>query len=164
MFLVREICYFLSDLQKMLSYSGRWYLPSNYCSVCGLTFRFYILWSSQILRTKIRTVFKVLLFNKIRQCIYTFKTGLTDLKKSCSMFKEPACQCRRCGFDPWVREIPWRGKWQATPVLLPGKFHGQKSLAGYSPRNCKTAVQDWVNSNRSGPHTVERLCLGQLRQ
>ena len=36
------------------------------------------------------------------------------------------------GFNPWVRKIPWRRKWQPTPVFLPGKFHGQKSLAGYS--------------------------------
>ena len=36
--------------------------------------------------------------------------------------KEPVCQCRRCkrcGFDPWVRKISWRGAWQPTPVLLP---------------------------------------------
>ena len=39
----------------------------------------------------------------------------------------------RCGFDPWVRKIPWRRKWQSTPVFLPGKSHGQKSLVGYSP-------------------------------
>ena len=36
-------------------------------------------------------------------------------------------------FDPWVRKIPWRRKWQPTPVLLPGKSHGQRSLVGYSP-------------------------------
>ena len=50
--------------------------------------------------------------------------------------KESACQCRRCrghGFDPWVRKIPWRRKWQPTPIFLPGKSHGQRSLAGYSP-------------------------------
>ena len=50
--------------------------------------------------------------------------------------KEPACQCkryRRCRFDPWVRKMPWRRKWQSTPVFLPGKSHGQRSLAGYSP-------------------------------
>ena len=38
--------------------------------------------------------------------------------------KEPVCQCRRHkrhGFDPWVRKIPWRWAWQATPVFLPGK-------------------------------------------
>ena len=50
--------------------------------------------------------------------------------------KEPACQYRRqkrCGYDPWVWTIPWRRKWQPTPVFLPGKFHGQKRLMGYSP-------------------------------
>ena len=40
---------------------------------------------------------------------------------------------RRLGSDPWVRKIPWRRKWQPTPVFLPGKFHGQRSLVGYSP-------------------------------
>ena len=35
--------------------------------------------------------------------------------------KEPTCQCRRstrCGFNPWVRKIPWRRAWQPTPVFL----------------------------------------------
>ena len=36
------------------------------------------------------------------------------------------------GFDPWVRKIPWRREWQATPVFLPGEFHGQRSLVCYS--------------------------------
>ena len=40
---------------------------------------------------------------------------------------------RRCGFDPWVRKIPWRRKWHPTPVFLPGESHGQRSLSGYSP-------------------------------
>ena len=47
--------------------------------------------------------------------------------------KESTCQCRRCSFNPWVGKIPWGRKWQPTPVFLPGEFHGQKSLAGYSP-------------------------------
>ena len=34
-------------------------------------------------------------------------------------------QCRRTKFKPWVRKIPWRRKWQPTPVFLPGKSHGQ---------------------------------------
>ena len=46
---------------------------------------------------------------------------------------EPACQCRRHGFDPWVGKIPQRRKWQPTPVLLPGESHGLRSLAGCSP-------------------------------
>ena len=50
--------------------------------------------------------------------------------------KEPACQCRRCGFDPWVEYFPWRKKWLPTPVFLPGKSHGfllWRSLVGYCP-------------------------------
>ena len=50
--------------------------------------------------------------------------------------KESTCQCRRQRrfvFNLWVRKIPWKRKWQLTPVFLPGKFHGQRSLAGYSP-------------------------------
>ena len=42
-------------------------------------------------------------------------------------------QCSRPGFVFWVRKIPWRREWQPTPVFLPGRFHGQRSLAGYSP-------------------------------
>ena len=54
--------------------------------------------------------------------------------------KEPTCQCRRykrCGFHPWVRKIPWRKACQPTPVFLPGEFHRQRSLTGYSPQGCK---------------------------
>ena len=36
-------------------------------------------------------------------------------------------------FDPWVEKIPWRRKWQPTSVFLPGEFHGQRILVGYSP-------------------------------
>ena len=46
--------------------------------------------------------------------------------------KETTCQCKRhkrCRFDPWVRQIPWRRAWQPTPVLLPGESRGQ-SLVG----------------------------------
>ena len=49
--------------------------------------------------------------------------------------KVPAYQCRRhkrCGFNSWVRKIPWRKTWQPTLVFLPGESHGEKSLAGYS--------------------------------
>jgi len=51
-----------------------------------------------------------------------------------------ACQCRRlkrCGFDSWVRKIPWSRKWQPIPVFLPEKFHRQRSLVCYSPWGCK---------------------------
>ena len=44
-----------------------------------------------------------------------------------------AGETRECRFDPWVRKIPWSRKRQPTPVFLPGKFHGQRGLVGYSP-------------------------------
>ena len=42
-------------------------------------------------------------------------------------------------FNPWVRNIPWRREWKSTPVFLPGKCHGQRRLAGYSPWGRKKA-------------------------
>ena len=42
-------------------------------------------------------------------------------------------QCGRPGFDPWVGKIPWRRKWQPTPVFLPGESHGWSSLVDPSP-------------------------------
>ena len=42
-------------------------------------------------------------------------------------------QCRRCGFDSGVGNIPWRREWQPTLVFLPGEFHGHRSLMSYSP-------------------------------
>ena len=56
-------------------------------------------------------------------------------------------QCRRPGFNPWVGKIPWRRKWQPTPVSLPGKSHGQRNLAGYSPWGCKELdMTEWLHS------------------
>ena len=54
--------------------------------------------------------------------------------------KEAAYQCKRekrDSFDPWVEEIPWRRKWQLTPVFLPRESHGERSLEGYSPWGCR---------------------------
>ena len=48
--------------------------------------------------------------------------------------KEPICHCRRhkrCGFNPWIRKIPWSKNWQSTPLVLPGESHGQRSLMEY---------------------------------
>ena len=62
--------------------------------------------------------------------------------------KASACQCRRCGFDPWVRKIPWRRKWQSTLVFLPGNSHGQRSLLGYSPWDCKNVGHNLVTKQQ----------------
>ena len=71
--------------------------------------------------------------------------------------KESACQCRRHGFDLWVRKIR-RRKWQSTPVFLPGKSHGQRSLAGYSPWGHKRIRHDLVTKQHTHTHTHTCLC------
>ena len=55
-------------------------------------------------------------------------------------------QCRKPGVDPWVRKIRWRRKWQPTPVFLPGKFHGQRSIVGYSPRGSWRVGHSWATN------------------
>ena len=52
--------------------------------------------------------------------------------------KNLLARCGRPGFDqprfyPWVGKISWTREWQPTLVFLPREFHGQRSLAGYSP-------------------------------
>ena len=69
--------------------------------------------------------------------------------------RESAYQCRRCGFQPRVRKIPWRRKRQPTPVFLPEKFHRHRSLEGYSPWGRKRAGHELVAKQRTkkGPKT-----------
>ena len=65
---------------------------------------------------------------------------------------ESACQCRKRRFDPWLRKIPWRRKWQPTPVFLPGKLHGQGSLVGYGPWGCKELdITEGLKNNKPAP-------------
>ena len=52
-------------------------------------------------------------------------------------YRDCLSKAGRCRFNPWVGKIPSRKKWQPTPVFLPGKSHGQRILAGYSPYSCK---------------------------
>ena len=51
-------------------------------------------------------------------------------------------------FDPWVGKIPWRRKWTPTPVFLPGKSHGQRSLVGYSPWGHKRVRNNLVTKQQ----------------
>ena len=53
------------------------------------------------------------------------------------MIKNPPANAGDSEFDPWIRKMPWRRKWPPTPAFLPGKSHGQRSLAGDSPYGCK---------------------------
>ena len=97
--------------------------------------------------------------------------------------KDPACQCRRYKrhrFDPWAVKIPWRRKWQPTPVFWPGESHGQRwatvnmvtksltllkrlSTYGLTSVNSLTETQDFTNSgsiNYTGISTIH--CSGTV--
>ena len=57
--------------------------------------------------------------------------------------EEPACNAGDMGWI-WVGKTPWRREWHPTPVFLPREFHGQRSLAGYSPQGCKESdTAEW---------------------
>ena len=82
--------------------------------------------------------------------------------------KETACRCGRPGFNPWVGKIPWRRKWQPTPVFLPRESHGQRDgqTIGYSPRGHKESETTECALMRTC-FTFGGLCLyleGKFRQ
>ncbi|KAB0344848.1 hypothetical protein FD754_021774 [Muntiacus muntjak] len=63
----------------------------------------------------------------------------------------------RPGFDPWVRKMPWRRKWQPTPVFLPRESHGQRSLVGYRGLGL-------IPDQGARSHMLQvRVCMLQLR-
>ena len=59
--------------------------------------------------------------------------------------KASACNVGDLRSIPGLERSPWRMKWQPTPVLLPGKFHGWRRLVGYGPWNCRVG-HDWTTS------------------
>ena len=72
-------------------------------------------------------------------------TAVTSLVAQ--MVKVSAYSAGDPGFDPWVGKIPWRRKWQPTPVLLPGKSRGWRSLVGYSPWGRKELdTTEWLHT------------------
>ena len=80
----------------------------------------------------------------------------------------PACQLRRHkwrGFNPWVGKLPWHRKWQLTPVFLPGKFHGQKSLL--VAKELDTTEHTWLAQQgvawRASGSSLPTLCVGLLQ-
>ena len=81
----------------------------------------------------VQFVLNNLIFKTVFHSRNTFPSSVEIVKKLTHTSWLRIClQCRRPGFDSWVGKIPWRRKWQPTPVFLPGESHGQRSLAGYS--------------------------------
>ena len=76
--------------------------------------------------------------------------------------KESACQSRRHkrrGFSHWVEKIPWRRKWQPTPVFLPGEVHIQRCLAVCSSRGCKKSD---MTKHAHNTHTHSNFLLSSV--
>ena len=63
-------------------------------------------------------------------------------------------ECGRRGFNPWVGKIPCRRKWQPTPVPLPGKFHGWRSLLGSQSQTRRSDFTFTLSSKRLSPGAV----------
>ena len=57
---------------------------------------------------------------------------------------------------PGLRRFPWRRAWQPTPVSLPGKSHGQRSLGGYSPWGCKELGMTEATEHTDSTHVSNR--------
>ena len=87
---------------------------------------------TEILQTSSVTRISKFFFFKLLYISFGYPGGCNGKELTCQCKK-----CKRCKFDLWVMKIPWRRKWQPTPVFLPGESHGQRSLMGNSPWGCK---------------------------
>ena len=62
-------------------------------------------------------------------------------------------ETQETGFYPWVGKIPWSRKWQSTPVFVPGKFHEQRSLEGFSHGVAQSQTQLSLHTHMGNTHT-----------
>ena len=93
--------------------------------------------------------------------LFSVRFKEASFKCGCSG-EESACPCRgsrRCGFNPQVRKIPQRKKWQPTPVYLPEKSHGERSLVGYRP----WGRREWDTAERLSSHREDECKVGELQ-
>ena len=112
-FLFPNTLYLLNFLSFALILYSEYSLFSN-------TFRFNLL---------IRFVEHFLSLEMALLVMLYYSVGLSPWLRS----RESTCHCKGYALNPWIRDIPWRRKFQPSLVFLPGKSHGQRSLVGYSP-------------------------------
>ena len=95
-------------------------------------------------------------------CVYYFhscwslgflSSEVPVLSISSIWLSDSLCRSQRRRLRFRVRKVSWRRKWQPTPVFFPGKSHGQRSLAGYSPWGHKGSDMTEQLSNKE-PHAV----------
>ena len=95
------------------------FLNSGHCCYCMLDFSLKVIYTCDTTAKVIPVCLKY--FREDKRQLQQGFPGSSDAKES------TCCQYRRPGFDPWVRKIPWKRKWQPTPDFLPGQFHGQRA-------------------------------------
>ena len=82
--------------------------------------------------------------------------------------KEPACQCRkrkRCGFDPWVRKIPWRRPLQPTPVFFPGESPQTEEPRGLQSIGSQSQMWlKWLSTHAHGVYKIRLILTKPLFQ
>ena len=82
--------------------------------------------------------------------IFKVSCGSFGASQVAQLSKESTCHCRRCEsrrFDPWVRKIPWRRKWQSTPVFLPGKSPWTKKPGRLQSMGLQRVGHNWVQAH-----------------
>ena len=75
--------------------------------------------------------------DSITTVIFPCYSGAASLVAQLVKYPPANAADKRHAFNPWIRKIPWRRKWQPTPVFSPGESYGQRNLAGYSLWCCK---------------------------
>ena len=100
------------------------------------------------------------------QSLSPIKSIPEQVKKKCDYTSLGLRRWRTClewgrpRFNPWVGKIPWRRKWQSTPVFLPGESYGWRSLVGYSPCSRKESdMTEWLHFHFQGLYNNNVSCL-----
>ena len=102
-----------------ISYSREFSQPRDWTWVSCMAGRFFTIWATSEAWTLPKSSWKARI-----QPAGDFPGSL--------VVKTLSSHRRGCRFNPWVGKITWRRAWHPTPAFLPGEFHGQRSLAGYS--------------------------------
>ena len=77
--------------------------------------------------------YRIMLFRTLTLEADFLSSNLTSVAHSCVTWDKVLNLYVPKVLFPWIGKIPWKRKWQPTPVFLPGKSHGWRSLLGYSP-------------------------------
>ena len=140
---------FLDQVPKYWSFSFSISPSNEYSGLVSFRIDWFDLLADQGTLESLLSLLSTICYNYLLQIYLSLGKPCFPSGASC---KESDCQWRRhkrLRFDPWVGKIPWRRKWQPTPIFLTGKFHGQRSLVD---------TTEWLNT-----HTILNLNLRNFK-